>query len=87
MSATTCTAFNTVSAAIHTATVTIHVAAAALIPAVIKLVLATTPPLSTPAPFPSRTTHSLPLPCTSNVPVIPLVLEAPCLPPASPVPP
>ncbi|KAF8207425.1 hypothetical protein K438DRAFT_1814973, partial [Mycena galopus ATCC 62051] len=69
--------------AIHTAAVTIHVAAVALIPAVVKLVLATTAPLSTPAPFPSRMTHSLPLPRTSNVPVIPLPLEAPCLPPAT----
>ncbi|KAF8188572.1 hypothetical protein K438DRAFT_1936300 [Mycena galopus ATCC 62051] len=88
MPATTCTAFNAVSAAIHTAAVTIDVAVAALIPAVIKLVLATIPPLSTPAPLPSRTTHSLPLPCPSNVPVIPLPpLEALCLPPVSRVPP
>ncbi|KAF8187814.1 hypothetical protein K438DRAFT_1834253 [Mycena galopus ATCC 62051] len=68
MSAKNCTVFNPVPAAIHAAAVTIHVAAATLIRTVVKLVLATTPPLSTPTPFLSRTTHSLRLPCVSNIP-------------------
>ncbi|KAF7341269.1 hypothetical protein MVEN_01862900 [Mycena venus] len=83
-SPTTRTAFNAVPAAIHAAAVTIHVAASALIYAVVEVVHATTPPLSTPAPFSFRTTHSLPLPRASNVSVILLPLEVPCLPPCLP---
>jgi hypothetical protein len=77
---TTRTAFNAAPSVIHAAAVTIHVAAAALTHAVVELVHTTTPPLSTAAPFPSRTTHSLLLPYASNVPAIPLPLEAPYLP-------